>query len=482
MNDHLIWTGLETSNPWWATGKVPFALDLPFKREIFPGALKELTSLEPGRGMAIVGPRRVGKSILMFQIISELLKNGENPKNILCISLDDPTLKFQSLENLLDLFEARFPPPTEEPRYLFIDEVQYAEDWSLWLKKIADRKRPYRFFVTGSAATMLHKGGQDAGLGRWWERVLYPFSFREFVRLRGVKAWSFDLHDKTNALFQEMSSKSKVDTKDLMKRHRNILKEMGPIPADELNRLQGALEEFLLRGGFPELINVEDLREARRRLRQDILDRALGRDLLDMYQVDDPWALERMFLRVCHHPGGLWNESEVSKDIGITRPTAARYLMYLEKSYLVFTIPNFAKPYKGRRKVYLVDPALRQALLGIEKAGLLDPNNWGPALENAVLSALNASRLPGWHIGFWLEGGRECDAVRLSDLWGSFIQVKTGQKIGEDIASAIKSVQALKVKDYIIWILSAKHPKGGFNSTQGVSYFVDHPASWLYLF
>lgn len=479
MNDQLIWTGLEASNPWWATGKVPPALDLPFKREIFHGALKELTSLGAGRGMAIVGPRRVGKSTLMFQIISELLKRGEDSRNIFCISLDDPTLKFQSLGNLLDLFEARFLHPTEEPRYLFIDEVQYAEDWSLWLKKIADRKRPYRFFVTGSAATMLRKGGQDAGLGRWWEWVLYPFSFREFVRLRGLKAWSFDRHDKTYALEQEMMP---TRLSDYLEVYNKVLTEMGPIPADESNRLQGALEEYLLRGGFPELINVEDLREARRRLRQDILDRALGRDLLDMYKVDDPRALERMFLRVCHHPGGLWNESEVSKDIGVTRPTAARYLMFLEYSYLVFSIQNFAKPYKGRRKVYLVDPALRQALLGIDRTGLLDPNNWGPSLENAVLSAMNASRPPGWPIGFWLEGGRECDAVKLSGPRASFIQVKTGRKIEEDVGAAVKAAEALKAKDYMIWILSAKHPEGGFSRKQGVSYLVNHPASWLYLY
>ena len=200
------------------------------------------------------------------------------------------------------------------------------------------------------------------------------------------------------------------------------------IPDGEAARLEAALIDYLLRGGFPEAALAPDLVEARRRLRQDILDRALGRDIVDAVAAE-PRVLERMFLRICLNPGGLWNSSEVARDLGVSRPLVSRYLDILERAFLVFRLPNLASPVKGQPKVYLVAPSLRQALLGMDERHLQTPEEWGRMAENAMATALIGTRPDATAIGFWRRGNAECDGVVLDPAAGAeYVEVKRGRK------------------------------------------------------
>jgi predicted AAA+ superfamily ATPase len=422
----LVWRGLLDANPWWKTGQVPSQRAARYRRAAFSTILGALKGSEVGRGVVVLGPRRVGKTVLMHQVAQQLLADGRPHTEVCFIALDDVALRDRDLGELLDLIEGRLPP-TPNGRVLLLDEVQHAKDWSGWLKRIADRRDPYTFLATGSSATALRRGGQDAGLGRWREMTLYPWSFREHVELRGLKHWSFHIHDRAIEGGEDIA---------------DVMRELGDAPPDETERLETALIDYLLRGGFPEAALADDLAEARRRLRQDILDRALGRDVLDVVNVDAR-TLERMFLHNCMHPGGLWTEAEMGRELGITRPTVSKYLGILEQAFLVFRLPNLANAVRGQPKVYLVAPALRQALLALGEEDLRDPQLWGLLAENTVVATAMSTRDAGVQIGFFRKPTAECDLVVLGPAGASYIEVKrSGRKSMAGIEQAARALRA----------------------------------------
>jgi predicted AAA+ superfamily ATPase len=250
--------------------------------------------------------------------------------------------------------------------------------------------------------------------------TLYPWSFREHVALRGLRHWSFEIQDRA------------IDGQE---DPHDVMRELGAAPPDETERLETALLDYLMRGGFPEAALAADLGEARRRLRQDILDRALGRDVLDVVNVDAR-TLERMFLHICMHPGGLWNEAEMARELGITRPTVSKYLRILEQAFLVFRLPNLSNAVRGQPKVYLVAPALRQALLALDEEGVREPQEWGVLAENTVIAAAMSGRDTGTRIGFWRSPRSECDLVELGDST-RYVEIKrSGKKPRQGIEDA----------------------------------------------
>jgi predicted AAA+ superfamily ATPase len=438
----LVWRGLLDANPWWKIRAVPPQRTASYRRKAFGSIYSALMSSEHGRGVVMLGPRRVGKTVLVHQIIEQLLADGRAATDICFMALDDVALRDRDLGELLALIEGRLDP-APSGRVLILDEVQHAKEWSGWLKRIADRRDPYTFLATGSSATALRRGGQDAGLGRWRELILFPWSFREHVELRDLdKQWSFAIHERAIH-----------GSEDLL----DVLREVGNMPPDEAERLESAFVDYLLRGGFPEAALATDLADSRRRLRQDILDRALGRDVLDVVSVD-PRTLERMFLRICMHPGGLWNEAEVARELGITRPTVAKYLSILEHAFLVCRLPNLASPVRGQPKVYLVAPALRQALLALDDEDVRRPQEWGLLAENTVVSTAMSTRQAGEQIGFWRKGSHECDLVLLStETNGSeFIEVKRGGT--KALAGIEAAAQALRPREQNRGLILAREP------------------------
>lgn len=429
MDHDLIWRGMRDANPWWDTGKVPTARTRAFRRDAFAEIVHALDHAERGRGVVLLGPRRVGKSVLVHQVVDHLLARGAHAHSVVLLTLDDVALRGADLGTLLDLVSSRLPAHDGDG-WLLLDEVQHSPEWAGWLKRIADRRDPWRFLATGSSATALRHGGQDAGVGRWREMTLYPWSFREHVRFR-PRAAAHEVLEALDKLEDALGAPG--------------LAAGAPLTLDRgvSSALDDLLVDYLVLGGFPEVLEHDDRREARRHLRQDILDRALGRDVVDVESVDTR-ALERMFLRICQHPGGLWNTSEVAVEVALSRPTVARYLDILERAFLAFSFPNVANPVKGQPKVYLVAPSLRAALLSIDEDRMREPTTWGPAAENLMAATL-ASLSDTATVGFWRKGQHEVDGVWLGASGAAeLVEVKTGSPKGAGAALA-RAAEALRL-------------------------------------
>jgi predicted AAA+ superfamily ATPase len=117
---------LYTHNPWWE-GKKPTAPEK--KRNEYPMLW---TALADKQITAIMGPRRVGKSVLMKQLIQELIEEKNNPKNIFFVQLDEPlfeTAKTPLIHRLMNLYTKHILKKDEdslqEKIYVFLDEIQH---------------------------------------------------------------------------------------------------------------------------------------------------------------------------------------------------------------------------------------------------------------------------------------------------------------------------------------------------------------------
>ena len=99
--------------------------------------------------MVLLGPRRVGKTVLIHHAISEMLQAGERPGGIAYVSVDLPLYLGMSLERLLGLASHASGEPI---RWVFFDEIQYLKEWEIHLKRLVDDHPDLRIVVSGSAA------------------------------------------------------------------------------------------------------------------------------------------------------------------------------------------------------------------------------------------------------------------------------------------------------------------------------------------
>ena len=194
--DGLLSSGAERNlrdaNPWWRGDR---QYDIAtIKRWAYAPVLKGLL-----RGLAPVtvlrGPRQVGKTTLLNQIIDELLTQGVNPTRIFRVQFDDiPDLR--RLETpILDLaawyadnvigqsFQA-FAREQKGPVYLLLDEVQNLPDWATQLKHLVDLQ-PVRAIVTGSSALRI-EAGRDSLAGRVSTIEIGPLLLREISEMHGA--------------------------------------------------------------------------------------------------------------------------------------------------------------------------------------------------------------------------------------------------------------------------------------------------------
>ena len=144
-----------THNPWWETGRVSETKALPFKRRDFRKIVEEIEDREI---KAIVGPRRVGKTTIIYQLIEYIIER-KSPTKTLYITLDDPYLGIttETMKRILEQYsEVVLKEPLadlKERVYIFLDEVQTLKKWELVLKRWYDLGYNMKFYLSGSSST-----------------------------------------------------------------------------------------------------------------------------------------------------------------------------------------------------------------------------------------------------------------------------------------------------------------------------------------
>ncbi|HBN85395.1 MAG TPA: AAA family ATPase [Clostridiales bacterium] len=358
---------LRQYNPWW---RIPYAIkeeSKPQKRLVYFEAVKMLKHKSIRRFVVLSGVRRVGKTTIMYQIMDHLIEEGVDPKNILYATFDNPILKLINVESVLSLYESLYP--LEGTRYIFFDEVQYTDDWELWMKVIYDSRKDIRLLATGSASPILEKCSADSGTGRWSVLKVPTMSFYEYCKLLQIEEPILP----ENLRPTELVKMSNAELGDLM---------------DRFYPLQNHFNRYLTIGGFPELVLTDDDMYAQRILREDVVDKVIKRDVLTLFNIRSPLLMERLFLYLCMNSTEIFNASTASKELENTSvSTIDSYIRALEMSNLIYP----AKPMdvgskgslKGRPKIFIADAAIRNAVLMIDDV-LSDERELGVIVETTV--------------------------------------------------------------------------------------------------
>lgn len=287
------------------------------------------------RAEVLLGPRQIGKTTLLKQLGDDLLAGGWPPLNLTYFDFEDFRLKRPvEPEEIAGLSPPGADP--DHPRILLLDELQAVDRWDRWLKHAVD-ERLGRIVATGSSASVLRQGGRESGLGRWDEIVLDGLSLREFVALneRGAVGGDGDRAAPRRA-----------------EPHGSF--------ADP-----ATVERYLSLGGFPEYARDDDYPLVRERLRGDVVDRALRRDLAG--RVDDPERLRRLFVYLVQGSGGEQNFSDRATDLAVDPRTVAKWVDLLEDTLLIAplrrgsTSAKASARLRGRPKLYAADHGLVNA-------------------------------------------------------------------------------------------------------------------------
>lgn len=367
VNDEQVIKVLRQYNPWWRTPSAIKEESKPHKRLAYYEALKILTHKTIRRFAVLSGMRRVGKTTILYQIIDHLIDRGINPGNILYATFDNPILKLVNVENVLSIYEGMYP--IEGTRYILFDEVQYTENWELWMKVIYDSRKDIRLIATGSASPILERWAADSGTGRWSVLKIPTMSFYEYCRLLGL-----DLPVLEDELrLSELQGFSSAQLGSLM---------------DKFTPLQNHFNRYLMIGGFPELVLSDDDVYAQRMLREDVVDKVIKRDVLSLFNIRSPLLMEKLFLYLCMNSTEIFNATTAAKELENTSITTVEsYIKALEMSNLIY----LAKPMdvgskgalKGKPKIFIADAAIRNAVLMIDDV-LSDEKELGAMVETTV--------------------------------------------------------------------------------------------------
>ncbi len=347
-------------NPWWdgEPDVAEFFRDLPL-RLYFETFLPLATDRSVRRAVVLLGPRRVGKTVMLYQTVRHLLREKETPPNrIFYASLDTPTYTGLGLEQIMRLASDGGKLDLAGA-WVFFDEIQYLKDWERHLKSMVDSYPDVRFIVSGSAAAALRLKSEESGAGRFTQFMLPPLSFAEFVRFQKKEA---ELFEEENGTFF----------------CKNIL------------ALNSLFIDYLNYGGYPEAVFSETIRkDPGRFIRQDIIDKVLLRDLPSLYGISDTQELNRFFSFLAYNTGNELSWENMSKEAAVKKETLRRYLEYLEAAFLVAKLRRVdenCRHFTRERnfKVYLANPAIRAALF--EPVSEDDETLMGRMAETTVVS------------------------------------------------------------------------------------------------
>jgi len=281
-----------------------------------------------GKALLVFGPRQVGKTTFVENLINDLNKkslffNGDESDVIALF--ENPNAS--KLKNIIGTNEI-----------LVIDEAQRIPNIGIVLKIIVDQIKTVQVIATGSSSFELANKLNEPLTGRKYEMFLYPLAFAEMVA------------------------------------HNGLLEE------------KRALEQRLIYGSYPEIItNPIDAKEHIKLIANSYL----YKDLFILDQVSKPVLLEKIVKALALQVGSEVNTNELSKLLQVDNKTIEKYIDLLEKAFVIFKLPalsnNVRNEIKKGRKIYFYDNGIINAVTGNFNP-LAQRTDIGSLWENYIIS------------------------------------------------------------------------------------------------
>jgi len=259
-----------------------------------------------GKAIIILGPRQVGKTTLLKQLVIEqesaLWLNGDDYDVQQIFNEQVSALRIQSLLG--------------DKKILLIDEAQRIEDIGLKIKRITDTLKDVQLIATGSSAFELLNSLNEPLTGRKWEYKLFPFSFKEMVNHHG-----------------------------LLEEKRQLLQR-------------------LVYGYYPEIVNFPGQELERLKL---LTDSYLYKDILSWDGIQKPDRITKLLQALAFQVGSQVSYNELAQLCSMDSKTVEKYILLLEKCFVIFRIGSFSRnlrnELKTSKKIYFVDNGVRNALI-----------------------------------------------------------------------------------------------------------------------
>lgn len=298
-----------------------------YKRKITDEILKYLKTEDI---IVLHGARQVGKTSILYWLKEYLEKND---KLTHFIDLED-----SRMTKILDLGVDEFIVHLKEEGvwsdkvkvYVFIDEIQYLNNPSEFLKLVADHHKNIKLIISGSSSFEIKSKFKDSLVGRTVNFEIFTLSFEEFLVF---KNYYFD--------------KSKKNT------------------TKKINELKSLFEHYILYGGYPKIVLTEEV-DLKEKYLQQIIDTYVRKDIRDLAEIKEIDKFNKLIEALAAQSGQLLNSAELSNTCNLSKETVGKYLFILENTYIIKLVrpfyENICKELFKTPKIFFYDSGLMQML------------------------------------------------------------------------------------------------------------------------
>ncbi len=314
------------------------------QRDIYPKIEKFINSPET---LVVTGMRRVGKTTLLRQLMDDIKSDNklffdlENPVNRKIFEESD----YEKIADNLNVLGLR----GKEKGYIFIDEIQFVKNLPSVIKYLYDHYK-IKFILSGSSSFYIKNLFSESLSGRKYIFELYPLSFKEFLRLKGVNL--------------------------------NLPKRGLGVTVGLFEKISRFYDEYINYGGFPGVV-AKDSVEEKKMMLEDIFSAYFQLEVTQLGDFKKTGAIRDLMLLLMERTGSKLDILKLSKEIGVARDTIYNYISFLEDTFFIKTIRPFSKnrDTEIRRvpKFYLCDTGLVKHFSSASAGALF---------ENAILLSL----------------------------------------------------------------------------------------------
>ena len=345
----------------------------------------------------ITGPRRAGKSFYAVHLIQQTASYGY-------VNFDDERLTvIEDYDEIIGAVNTVY----NNPRYLLFDEIQNLPRWEIFVNRL--QRQGFRLLITGSNANLLSSELSTHLTGRYTARVLFPFSFEEYLATSGNE--------------------------------RTEVEKMA------------ALDAYAEQGGYPEpLLKKIDRQDYLRTLLQSIL----YKDIVKRFRIRSVQGIEDLALYLITNIAREYSYNALSR---VTKcrsvHTIDKYIRYLQEAYLVFSIPRFSFKVKDQaghnKKIYCIDNGLAVS------AGVRFSADRGALYENLVAVALKKEEIAGRiSLFYWKSPQNEevdfviKEGLHISRLIQVCSDISNPKTLKREIRALIKASQELHCDELLL--------------------------------
>ena len=355
---------LTAFNHWWQLGDVTANYIFPAHRFAYNDIMHRITHNEKQRIITMLGPRKIGKTTLLHQVIHNLIASGIPPERIIYIPFSHPIFKFFSVEEILRIYHDNIYGGNDA--FHLFDEIQLSPNWGEWTTSVCNKKLGARIIAAG---TVYPKN--------YAENPAYP---DELIKLTTLSFYEYceivapdDIPKVPDWLTPaDMISMSRYDQSALLSKMMPLRKHFA---------------RYILKGGFPGFLFSKisvDIKVAI----QSAITHMLYNDIGGNFGIRNLDDLEKVFLYLCLQPSSVTSFEGVAKSLDcISRPTIEKYITLLEECGLIFLsnpIHISGKPVlKSQPKIYIADSAIRNAMT-MQDPLMIDYTNLNSSAETAV--------------------------------------------------------------------------------------------------